>query len=208
MPNSVRPDSETREAILRTAGSLFLERGYAKSKVVDIARAAGITPATMYWHFESKGDLLFEYLKVSIAEFNTLMAEAIAGVEGPVALLRTLTEAHTGAQLRFRERAQVVLSMTRASADLITALPPAHAAEIDSLVRVHVDLVKGIVGEGVASGHFQTPDITALTFAVLNISENAALWFRPDGPLSVDAVAAANGEFAVRMATAPPPSTQ
>jgi len=37
---------------------LFSERGFARTTVRDIARAAGITDAAIYYHFESKRDLL------------------------------------------------------------------------------------------------------------------------------------------------------
>lgn len=196
-----RSDNETRETILRTAGTLFLERGFAKTKVIDIARAAGITPATMYWHFESKGELLFEYLRENLEEFNARLERAVAGIESPLERLRTIAVAHTVVQLNFRDRAKVVLNITRASSDLIAALPAEKTGEIEGLMREYTSMVRQTVRLGVEQGVFQIPDVNALTFAVINMCENSALWFKPEGTLSVDEAAAANGEFAVRMAT-------
>ncbi|WP_217133834.1 TetR/AcrR family transcriptional regulator [Leucobacter chinensis] len=201
MQQPSQPDNETRDKILHTAARLFLERGFAKTKVIDIARAAGITPATMYWHFESKGELLFEYLKANLEEFNARLEAAVSGVEDPVHRLRTIAIAHTAVQLNFRDQAKVVLNMTRASADLIAALPSDKTAEIEDLLRAYLNMVRQTVRLGIESNVFHTPDVNALTFAVVNMCETTPLWFKPEGALSVDEAAAANGEFAVRMAT-------
>ena len=48
----------TRQQILNAALHLFSERGFSRTTVRDIARAAGITDAAIYYHFESKQELL------------------------------------------------------------------------------------------------------------------------------------------------------
>jgi AcrR family transcriptional regulator len=48
----------TRKQILDASLRLFSERGFARTTVRDIARQAGITDAAIYYHFESKRDLL------------------------------------------------------------------------------------------------------------------------------------------------------
>lgn len=51
----------TREQILDSSLRLFSEKGFARASVRDIAQAAGITDAAIYYHFNSKRDL-FEAL--------------------------------------------------------------------------------------------------------------------------------------------------
>lgn len=51
----------TREQILDASLRLFSEKGFARTSVRDIAQAAGITDAAIYYHFASKRDL-FEAL--------------------------------------------------------------------------------------------------------------------------------------------------
>lgn len=193
-------DSETKNAILRTAAGLFQERGYTKTKVVDIARAVGITPASLYWHFSSKEDILVEYLEGGFLTFNERMDAALEGVEGSVNQLRALASAHTFAQLEFRDQAQTVLSVTHSSAQLVSALPPQRLEHIRALNRIHVDRIKKLIHEGIEEGVFLTDDANALAFAVLNICEYTALWFRPEGDATAESIASSNGEFAVRMA--------
>jgi AcrR family transcriptional regulator len=51
----------TRKQILDAALALFSDKGFARTSVRDIARAAGITDAAIYYHFASKREL-FEAL--------------------------------------------------------------------------------------------------------------------------------------------------
>src|SRR3990172_4266948 len=53
-----RRGPHTRKQILDASLRLFSERGFARTSVRDIAQAAGITDAAIYYHFASKRDLL------------------------------------------------------------------------------------------------------------------------------------------------------
>jgi len=53
-----RRGPHTRKQILDASLRLFSERGFARTTVRDIAREAGITDAAIYYHFESKRELL------------------------------------------------------------------------------------------------------------------------------------------------------
>lgn len=52
----------TRQKVLDAALRVFSEKGYAASKLDDIALAAHVTRGAIYWHFKDKADL-----------FNTLV---------------------------------------------------------------------------------------------------------------------------------------
>lgn len=55
---------------MESAMTLFLEKGYGRTTIEDIARAAGVTRGALYWHFnEGKPEL-----------FNTLIKEGILRV--------------------------------------------------------------------------------------------------------------------------------
>lgn len=53
-----RRGPRTRKQILDASLRLFSERGFARTTVRDIARQAGITDAAIYYHFQSKRELL------------------------------------------------------------------------------------------------------------------------------------------------------
>lgn len=48
----------TRERILEVALDLFIEQGYEKASLREIAERVGVTKAALYYHFESKEDIL------------------------------------------------------------------------------------------------------------------------------------------------------
>ena len=62
-------ESDVREKILETARCIFLKEGYKGTTINSIARAAGISPSTIYLHFNGKKDL-FENLDISLTEPN------------------------------------------------------------------------------------------------------------------------------------------
>jgi AcrR family transcriptional regulator len=50
----------TQERILRAATSLFIESGYENTTVQDVADRAGVSRATVFWHFSEKAALFRE----------------------------------------------------------------------------------------------------------------------------------------------------
>jgi AcrR family transcriptional regulator len=48
----------TRERVLDVALDLFVEQGYDKTSIREIAEQMGFTKAALYYHFHSKGDIL------------------------------------------------------------------------------------------------------------------------------------------------------
>jgi AcrR family transcriptional regulator len=50
----------TQERILAAATELFLENGYEKTTVAHVAQLAGVSRATVFWHFSDKAGLFRE----------------------------------------------------------------------------------------------------------------------------------------------------
>ncbi|MDV8070663.1 TetR/AcrR family transcriptional regulator [Rhodococcus sp. IEGM 1366] len=60
----------TRGRIIDSAIEVFTERGYAHSRIEQIAERAGITRTTFYLHFTSKADVLPELLAQAAKHFE------------------------------------------------------------------------------------------------------------------------------------------
>lgn len=56
-----------RERITDAAAELFLQRGYAQTTLRDIAAAVGIKAGSIYYHFDSKEEILLDVLQRGIA---------------------------------------------------------------------------------------------------------------------------------------------
>jgi len=65
-PVPVESDSVTRERILLEAARLFRHHGYAATTLREVADAAGIKARRIYYHFESKEQILAEVLDTGI----------------------------------------------------------------------------------------------------------------------------------------------
>ena len=70
-----RKKAQTRQAIADAALTLFGERGFDAVPVAAVARAAGVSEATVFNYFPTKESLVFSGLE----EFETALVEAIGG---------------------------------------------------------------------------------------------------------------------------------
>jgi AcrR family transcriptional regulator len=65
-----RLDHVRKAQILSAAAAVLSERGYANTRVVDIAKAAGTSPAAILYWFEGKDGLLAQALALREQEFH------------------------------------------------------------------------------------------------------------------------------------------
>jgi AcrR family transcriptional regulator len=56
--SAANPEATTRERILDVALDLFVRKGYAETSLREIAAELGFSKAALYYHFESKQDIL------------------------------------------------------------------------------------------------------------------------------------------------------
>lgn len=66
----------TGPRILTAARALFLERGYARTTMRDIARSLGITQGALYYHYRSKEELL-ERMVEPLAQGMAAISQAV-----------------------------------------------------------------------------------------------------------------------------------
>ena len=75
------PAAERRAGVLRAAATLFAERGYAATRLDDVAAAAGVTKPIVYRHFDSKKALYLALLARHQEDLPTFLAGAdLAGL--------------------------------------------------------------------------------------------------------------------------------
>jgi AcrR family transcriptional regulator len=82
-PRRRLPADERRAQILDSAREVFLRSGASGARVKDLADAAGVNPALLYQHFESKEELFEEaVLRPLVAAFEAT-AQRFPGVDDP-----------------------------------------------------------------------------------------------------------------------------
>ncbi len=71
-----RKSDRTRQRVLDEAARLFARAGYANTNLADVAAAAGMQAGSLYYHFDSKDELVYEVLRFGVAHsFDHVRAE-------------------------------------------------------------------------------------------------------------------------------------
>jgi AcrR family transcriptional regulator len=141
-----------RERVLLSAHVLFATEGLGVS-LDEIARRAGVGPATVHRHFPGKEAL---YLAVATDQLKRLVSEAevLAGTDDPAALYTLLARmVATGA-----ENAAVESALAAAEFDLRTASPDVAA----DLTRHVADLLKRAHAAGAVRHDLTVEEVMAL----------------------------------------------
>lgn len=168
------------EQILRSASTLFDERGYSGASIRDIAAAVGISSSTMYHHFTNKQAILGEILTNFMLAYN---AEAL-----PV-----LRDQSRDPADRIREIVAITVRMgdehrseLRFGKPLRYALDAHQIAGVVGMQREMNDAVRQVIEEGCARGEFEIDDAALATMAILDMLNGVREWYRPDGRVDRD----------------------
>jgi TetR/AcrR family transcriptional regulator, cholesterol catabolism regulator len=191
----VRTAPITREAVLKVAAVLFMNHGYERTTLAQIADRLHISAPSLYWHFQSKEEVLYEFLK---AEWLSFLADVEnAAREGtPAQRLHAMAAAHVrhGLERRTESRA-----FTYHYNQLALLLNEERSAELHELNQRFVRFCREVIEDGIRSGEFVVPNLVAASFAIMNACEAVIGWFDADGSLSIEDVAELHGEYALRI---------
>jgi AcrR family transcriptional regulator len=161
-----RPDE-----ILAAALESFAERGFAATRLEDVAARAGISKGTLYLYFKGKEEL-FEAV---------VRARLLPNLERLEALVRTF-EGPSGPLLE-----RLLLTMADVMSSQVGAIPKlviAEAGNFPDLARFYLDkvfrrglrLIGAILRRGIARGEFRAVDVDHAAFCVIAPMLIAALW--------------------------------
>ena len=73
---TIRGDKRPR--LVEAACAVFVEKGYASTRVAEIAERAGVGKGTVYEYFSSKEELLFAVFESINADISSRMNDALA----------------------------------------------------------------------------------------------------------------------------------
>ena len=88
-----RKKQQTRQTISNVATGLFIERGFERTTIADIADAAGVSKMTVTNYFPRKEDLFFDAADVVINAPAATVAERAEGESALAALRRAYLDA-------------------------------------------------------------------------------------------------------------------
>lgn len=179
-----------RHAILRAAAGVFRARGFANTGMREIAEAADLSPANLYYYFHNKADILFFCQAHSLGRMLEEARAARRARLAPAACLRRLIGAHLVCTLDELDGA--------AAHTEVDALPPDQRARIVAQRDRYETAVRRIVAAGVRNGAFAPCDPTLVTRALLGACNWTTRWYRPGGSLTPAAIATTYADYLVR----------
>jgi AcrR family transcriptional regulator len=155
MPRNRRKEARPGEIVAAALAS-FAERGFAATRLEDVAAAAGISKGTIYLYFPTKEDLFRAVVRQAVLP-NLEAAEAqVAGHDGPSAdLLRGL--AHRFLQLLGSDLTAVPKLVVAESGNF----PAIAQFYADTVLGRAFTLIEGILSRGIRRGEFRPVDVHA-----------------------------------------------
>ena len=179
-PRWERRKEQRPAQLLAAALDLFIERGYAATRLDDVATRAGVSKGTLYLYFENKEDLFKAVVRENIVARISQTRELARQFSGPrEQLLRQLVQ-------RWWQQ----YGQTPAAG--ISKLIMAESGNFPEIARFFVDeviepwhrLYGEVITEGIARGEFRAVDVENFVHVVTAPLVMLTLWNRSFGACS------------------------
>lgn len=171
-------DNPALARAIDAAVGLFSRKGYSATSTREVANLLGIQKATLYYHVESKEDLLFLICQSSLTQIRNDVETAMRDLPTPLERLQAMIYTHIESLLR--DAAEHSTTFTE-----MHALSPGRFEQIMKLRDNYESLVRAVLKEAQNAGVVRK-DIEAkyLSLALLGIMNRVMVWYRRGGPLS------------------------
>ena len=172
-----RRDARPQE-LLEAAIDLFVERGYAATRLEDVARRAGVSKGTLYLYYENKEELFKAVVRGSIVPVIGEAEMSVAGFDGHSAdLLRQLILSwwnRLGAT-----KVSGIIKLVTAEADNFPELARFYQEEV---INCGTRAMSTMLERAIARGDFRPIDVTMMTQVLVAPMLALITWKHSVGP--------------------------
>lgn len=126
-----------------------MERGFAETKISDIAAAVGISESTVYEHFESKQDLLFTIPREKTTSLIKINNEHLRGLVGAEVKLRKLIWNYLEFLTNHRNYSKILIFELRRKREF-------YARDVKNQVHDFIEPYKSAIIEGQNNNEFRS----------------------------------------------------
>lgn len=166
---------EVRHKVRDAAVALFASKGVKATTIKDIAREAGVSEGALYRHWPSKEDLAAELFATEYTAMSQTLRAAAADGPAPERLRRIVAYAFRLVE-DAPDRARFLLLSQH---DALPLVPDGQ--------ETPVDVICGIIGEGIAEGSILPADTEALAHVVIGaivLNVQSHVYGRQTAPLT------------------------
>jgi len=164
------------DAILRHAAAAFMEKGYYKTSLDDIARRYSVTKPTLYYYVKNKEDILIKCEDVASIRINGLLDQVTAGPQSGFAQLEDFIKGYVEIvtddiiRCHIRHRGQREGELAR-----------------NASLKMHRGIeqrVRKIIIKGMADGSIQNCNSTIIAILLFDALNGISAWYRDEGKLN------------------------
>lgn len=140
----------TRQAILKASLIVFSTKGYARTRLEDVAKEAGVTRGAIYWHFENKAKLYSSAVIESVSGYRERLTDILRSDLAPLHKIRTLMKEWLTTleeDEAYRTLVEMALTKTEFDEQVLEGVRDWFGF-VDEVQRVIVDLIR----EGIDAG--------------------------------------------------------
>lgn len=173
---SAEVDTATRERILLEASRLFRHHGYAATTLREVADAAGIMAGSIYYHFESKEQILGEVLDKGILAVATAVRERVEALPKDATARKKVAAAIEGHLWGLLHHGD----FTSANIRIYGQIPPAAKNRHRKVRREYADYWDALLDEAMQRGELRR-DIgaTIARLFVIGALNWTVEWYNP-----------------------------
>jgi len=176
-----RDPATKREAVLKIAAELFLEKSYARTSMNDVAERLNITKPALYHYFHNKEEILLECYRLGCGMIDEILNDIAAhcgtGLEKVEAFIYSYANVMT---INFG-RCVMRLDEGDLSSDAFSEIR-AYKRKIDRRLR-------SFIQEGIADGSITSCDPKIAAFSIAGALNWICIWYEPEGPLPAEEIA-------------------
>ncbi len=174
--------TETREAIETVSVKLFAKRGIHATSLEEVARRAGLSKGAIYWHYDSKEDLLLAVLARARGAWRKVILVDMDQAANPKDQLRILFR---NALSFMTEHAELSLFFLRVRLETSPSIAPI----VSKFLSESAAFVSGIIESGVKMHAFTRPkDIHVLSYHIISALAGAHAQWLVDKSLNLKAL--------------------
>ena len=133
MTSITQRSNNRNETILDVAAEQFSKNGFHETSIRDIAKAVGMLPGSIYYHYSSKDDLLLAVYEIGVNDIIEKFTVSVNSVSDPWDKLSSAIGAHIGAITRNNPYMKV-----------INRVLPNQVIKHKFYSRIYVSLMKNI----------------------------------------------------------------
>lgn len=176
-----RDPATKREAVLKTAAQLFLEKSYGRTSMNDVAERLHITKPALYHYFRNKEEILLECYRLGtrlIEEtLNEIASHCGTGLEKVEAFIYSYANVMT---VNF---GRCVMRLDDAD------LSSAALTEVRAYKRKIDRRLRSFIQEGIEDGSIAPCDAKIAAFSIAGALNWICHWYEPEGALSAEEIA-------------------